>query len=454
MPGGEGVRRALALIATGLLFGASAQPALAAWTSSASGSATGKAQQLTSVAQPTLSVGGQQVTVTWDQVSVQGSQVGALAGGGYTVTRYATGSSTPITPAAGCAGTRSGSAAQLSCTESSVPEGSWRYTVTPLLRNWRGSESALSASAVVDVTAPAVTLTAPANNGWTNNQKPTFSGAAGTDSGDLTTVTVKIYAGATATGTPVQTLTTTAGAGAYSVAPPSNLGQGTYTAQASQSDSAGNTASSSANTFAVDIIAPIVTLTAPAAWTNSQRPTISGAAGTATGDLTTITVKIYAGATATGTPVQTLTTTAGAGAYSVAPSSNLAQGTYTAQASQSDSAGNTGTSSARTFIVDTTAPAVTVNSTCTTNGHGVNQTAGVSGVAGIASGDSTTITVVIYNGTGTGGTVFQTQTITASGATWSAGSNTLTNHATYTVQATQTDAAGNTAISSTCTFSS
>jgi hypothetical protein len=354
MPGGEGVRRALALIATGLLFGASAQPALAAWTSSASGSATGKAQQLTSVAEPTLSVGGQQVTVTWDQVSVQGSQVGALAGGGYTVTRYATGSSTPITPAAGCAGTQSGSAAQLSCTESSVPEGSWRYTVTPLLRNWRGSESALSASAVVDVTAPAVTLTAPANNGWTNNQKPTFSGAAGTDSGDLTTVTVKIYAGATATGT----------------------------------------------------------------------------------------------------PVQTLTTTAGAGAYSVAPSSNLAQGTYTAQASQSDSAGNTGTSSARTFIVDTTAPAVTVNSTCTTNGHGVNQTAGVSGVAGIASGDSTTITVVIYNGTGTGGTVFQTQTITASGATWSAGSNTLTNHATYTVQATQTDAAGNTAISSTCTFSS
>jgi hypothetical protein len=336
------------LIATALLFGAGAQPALAAWTSAATGSASGKAQQLASGAQPTLSVSGQQVTVTWNQISVLGSRVGALAGGGYTVTRYATGSSTPVTPAAGCAGTQSGSAVQLSCTESSVPEGSWRYTVTPLLRNWRGSESALSTSVVVDVTAPTVTLTAPANNAWTNNQKPTTSGAA----------------------------------------------------------------------------------------------------GTATGDLATITVKIYAGLTATGTPVQTLTTTASAGAYSVAPSSNLAAGTYTAQASQTDSAGNTGLSSARTFIVDVTPPAVTVNSTCTSSGHH----ASVSGVAGIASGDSTSITVVIYNGTGTGGTVFQTQTITASGATWSASSNTLTNHATYTVQATQTDAAGNTGISGTCTF--
>jgi hypothetical protein len=443
------VKRAVLLIATGLLFGVSAQPALAAWTSAATGSASGKAQQLASGAQPTLSVSGQQVTVSWNQISVLGSRVGALSGGGYTVTRYATGSSTPITPAAGCAGTQSGSAAQLSCTESSVPEGSWRYTVTPLLRNWRGSESALSTSAVVDETAPTVTLTAPANNAWTNNQKPTTSGAAGTATGDLPTITVKIYAGATATGTPVQTLTTPASVGAYSVAPSSNLAAGTYTAQASQTDSAGNTGLSSANTFTVDVTAPALTLTAPAAWTNNQKPTTSGAAGTAAGDLATITVKIYAGATATGTPVQTLTTTASAGAYSVAPSSNLAAGTYTAQASQTDSAGNTGLSSARTFIVDITPPAVTVNPTCTSSSHH----ASVSGAAGILSGDSTSITVVIYNGTGTGGTVFQTQTITASGATWSASSNTLTNHATYTVQATQTDAAGNTGNSGTCTFS-
>ena len=37
------------------------------------------------------------------------------------------------------------------------------------------------------------------------------------------------------------------------------------------------------------------------------------------------------------------------------------QGQYTAQASQSDTAGNTGTSSANTFIVDTTAPTVTID---------------------------------------------------------------------------------------------
>ncbi len=50
------------------------------------------------------------------------------------------------------------------------------------------------------------------------------------------------------------------------------------------------------------------------------------------------------------------------GAYSV-DSAALAEGTYTAQASQSDTAGNTGSSSANTFVVDTTAPDSTILTT-------------------------------------------------------------------------------------------
>ena len=229
------------------------------------------------------------MTVTWNQISVLGSRVGALSGGGYTVTRYATGSSTPITPAAGCAGTQSGSAAQLSCTESSVPEGSWRYTVTPLLRNWRGSESAMSTSAVVDVTAPTVTLGRPANNAWTNNQKPTTSGAPAPPPATSPPSPSRSTPAQPPPERRCRRLTTTASAGAYSVAPSSNLAAGAYTAQASQTDSAGNTGlASSANTFTVDITAPALTLTTPpAAWTNNQKPTTSGAAGTAAGDLAT-----------------------------------------------------------------------------------------------------------------------------------------------------------------------
>ena len=69
------------------------------------------------------------------------------------------------------------------------------------------------------------------------------------------------------------------------------------------------------------------------------------------GDLPTVTVKIYSGTSASGIPVQTLMTTRDlAGFYSV-DSAPLAPGTYTAQAEQSDSAGNTGYSSANTFQV-------------------------------------------------------------------------------------------------------
>ena len=200
----------------------------------------------------------------------------------------------------------------------------------------------------------------PAHGSATNSTTPTLSGTAGTAAGDAGTITVKIYSGSTATGTPVQTLTATATAGAWSVAATA-LAQGTYTALAQQSDAAGNTGLSTANTFVVDTIAPNVTLVTPAngSSTNSATPTFNGTAGTAAGDAGTITVKVYSGSTATGTPVQTLTATATAGAWSVAATA-LAQGTYTALAQQSDAAGNTSFSTANTFVVNLTAPAATV----------------------------------------------------------------------------------------------
>jgi hypothetical protein len=71
-----------------------------------------------------------------------------------------------------------------------------------------------------------------------------------------------------------------------------------------------------------------------------------------------VTVRIYSGPAATGTPVQTLTdTTVSTGTFSVA-AQPLANGQYTAQAEQRDSAGNSGLSNTRTFTVQgTTLPA-------------------------------------------------------------------------------------------------
>jgi hypothetical protein len=276
------------------------------------------------------------------------------------------------------------------------------------------SDTSEFSSAVSIGQAPAVTLTGPANSSSVNTATPTFHGAAGTASGNLNTVTVKVYSGSTASGTVVETLTAMASGGTWSVAASPALAQGTYTAQAQQSNTAGNIGYSSANTFIVDTTAPVVTLTAPAnnTSTNNTTPSFHGAAGTASGDLPTVTVKVYSGSTPSGTVVETLTAMASSGTWSVAASSALAQGTYTAQAQQADAAGNTGFSSANTFIIDTTAPTVTL--TAPANDSSTNNTTPTfSGAAGTALGDSNTITVKVYSGSTASGTVVQTLTTTA-----------------------------------------
>lgn len=127
----------------------------------------------------------------------------------------------------------------------------------------------------------------------------------------------------------------------------------TFYARALDSVNRPSDCSSTSASYVNDSAAPAVTLTAPSAGLNttSQRPTFSGAAGTAPGDATGVTVKVYPGKAPSGSPVVTMTTQAAKGLWSVAPSTSLAYRTYTAQASQADSVGNIGASSARTFTV-------------------------------------------------------------------------------------------------------
>jgi len=117
---------------------------------------------------------------------------------------------------------------------------------------------------VVEISAPTVTLTSPASEATTNNQKPTFGGTAGTAAGDAASVSVKIYSSTNTSGTLVQSLNASVSSGTYSVAPTTGLAEGTYSAQTYQSDAAGNIGQSSANTFTVDTTAPTVSITAPA----------------------------------------------------------------------------------------------------------------------------------------------------------------------------------------------
>jgi hypothetical protein len=108
------------------------------------------------------------------------------------------------------------------------------------------------ATAGSDGVAPTITLTSPADGSSTSDATPTFAGTAGTAPGDAQAVTVTIFPGSGTGGTPVQTLSASRSpGGAYSVAPVTQLAAGTYTARAEQSDTAGNTGLSAANTFTV-----------------------------------------------------------------------------------------------------------------------------------------------------------------------------------------------------------
>jgi hypothetical protein len=64
---------------------------------------------------------------------------------GYVVKRYDAITNAVQTVLAGCSGT----VAAVTCTESGVPTGTWKYTITPAAGAWRGTESGLSATIVV-----------------------------------------------------------------------------------------------------------------------------------------------------------------------------------------------------------------------------------------------------------------------------------------------------------------
>jgi hypothetical protein len=115
--------------------------AAAGWSLTGLGSGTAKAKTLGSGNVPTVSKSGRKVTVSWTASSYTNG--GAPAG--YLVNRYDASTGVVQTIGANCTGTITG----LTCTENNVPFGSWKYTVTATTANWRGPESAKSATVTV-----------------------------------------------------------------------------------------------------------------------------------------------------------------------------------------------------------------------------------------------------------------------------------------------------------------
>ena len=207
----------------------------------------------------------------------------------------------------------------------------------------------------VDTTAPSVAITSPAAGTATSDLTPAITGTAGTATGDVGTVTVRLYAGTGTAGDPIRQGTATVGAnGGWSFVVAQALPLGQYTVTATQSDDVGNVGSAAPRTFTVDIDLPAVLLTAPA---NGAATTDSTPLFTGTTDQPAVAVSVYVGTDTTGTPVQTLAATVTGGAWSAGPSPALADGTYSVAARATNLKG-TVTANA-VFHVDTVGPSFT-----------------------------------------------------------------------------------------------
>ncbi|MEL4871182.1 BapA/Bap/LapF family large adhesin [Pantoea agglomerans] len=334
--------------------------------------------------------------------------------------------------------------------DTALGEGSHSFTVRatdPL-----GNVSAVSApwSVVVDLTAPTVPTLDTVNDNVpggvtgnltsgqvTNDNTPTISGTGQTGS------TIHIMNNGTQIG-----LATVDGNGNWSFTPTTPLGDGSYALRAYATDVAGNaSANSSVFAFTVDTTgpgAPVVTsviddvgpvtgtLTTGSS-TNDARPTING-----TGEVGA-TVHIIVDGNEVGTAVVNAL-----GNWSFTPGTDLSDGPHAITFNATDTAGNTGSTTAPfNLTVDTVAPSAPVISTAADN-VGSIQTP-------LSSGQSTDDTTPTLNGTATANatvTVYEngqpvgTAQADGSGA-WSFTPSTPLVNGSHTWTATATDAAGN-----------
>ncbi|UPK20975.1 FecR domain-containing protein [Bradyrhizobium sp. 131] len=328
--------------------------------------------------------------------------------------------------------------------------GSWSTTVS--LNNGSNSLTArvndaagntATSSAVVytlSTTGPTVTETLVADTGSSAIDHITANPAL---SGTGLANTVVHF---TIDGTPVAATATTDAQGAWSFLP-SGLADGSHTIVASQTDSFGNTGSASLS-FTLDTAAPsggTPDLTAGSDTGTSNTDNLTSAtAPTFTVALTPTaavgdTVQLLLGGSPLAHPVTHVITatdvTAGSVSLTVTAGDLGADGTRQIAAQFSDAAGNSSTTSALSFTLDTTAPTVAITSA----GGPVNQASqAITGTVDVADAGAT---VTILDGTTPIGTA-----IVQGNGSWS--TTVSLNNGSNSLTARASDAAGNTATSS------
>ena len=196
---------------------------------------------------------------------------------------------------------------------------------------------------------------------------------------------------------------------------------------------------------------PTVTLESPgAAPLHTATLQLTGTASTGFSDSNQVAVAIYSGTDTSSSPIRQLTSTVdAAGGFSVQVSPALADGQYTAVASQASSIG-TGQSPAVTFRIKVAPPALTLDRPPGDVWIGRKNLV-FSGRAGNELGDASRVTLSLYRGQSTGGSLVGNRDVSVQGSSWSTGWPGL-NLGYYTVVATQSDDAGHTTRTTAHTF--
>ncbi|MBQ4859666.1 Ig-like domain-containing protein, partial [Pseudoalteromonas sp. MMG007] len=295
-----------------------------------------------------------------------------------------------------------------------VPLAEGTFTVTATVENLGGT-STTSLDGVIDLTPPTIEIEQLA---VTNNPLPTITGTSNAPAG--TTLSVVI----TDANNDSQTITAqVSGSGTWSVTATTELSEGSFSATASISDTAGNS-SSDTMVSSTDYTAPIVFIDAIAVGQETT-PTITGSVtGSFAGAAVIVTFTDSAGAS------HSVEKTVGdGGTWSVEAEEVLSEGNYTVDVSTADGAGNIGTQSTSGTIDS----GITIDSGLEIT---ADQTPIITGTA--APGESVTVTF-----SGPTESIVLIETVDASGV-WSATANTTLSEGAYTVTAVATDASGNT----------
>jgi hypothetical protein len=336
---------AVALAAAPIVESSSAGDAWGFWAGDAAGHGNAVTATMNPPADVTATADGTTVAVDWTAASVS---TGAPVQG-YVVTRLRVSDGAT---AAACGTSDSDPATTVSCTDASVPDGTYRYRVTAVYESWT-ADSAASSDVTVggDQVPPHVAVTSivpPANaDGYHRTSPVTVTLTATDDRSGVASITYWIDNG-TRTTVPLS-------AAAVVVA-----GDGNHVASFFATDAAGNVSVTGAQAVSIDTTAPTVTVdqaadqpdptaAAPITYTVTFSEPVTG--------LDSIDVVIG------GTAGATLATVTGSGAtYTVEVSGMLRDGTVTAQVGAGaavDAAGNpssASTSSDNTVTLDTVVP--------------------------------------------------------------------------------------------------